>query len=179
MLWKKGKWRQDSHTREMTEWEEQKVEDQRVGDNWPSDKGQRHQVFAAAERVWSHSEKVSWEGRKSKTPERLVEHWYWTFCGDLTFGEIKKDMGIFLGWPSGEMEKENVRYSLRMKLMEVSNPTADTRSHILITPYTHWTCSPIQGIYRLLGDAQEKHCFLRHSLFSFGQTWKWCCLWRI
>lgn len=35
----------------MTECGEEKVEDQRVEDNQPSDKGQRNQVFAAAERV--------------------------------------------------------------------------------------------------------------------------------
>lgn len=45
-------------TQEMTECEEEKVKDQRVEDNWPSDKGQRHQVFAVAERVRSQSEKV-------------------------------------------------------------------------------------------------------------------------
>lgn len=126
-------------------------------------------------REFSHSleklsEKAGCRLRKSKTPEWLVKHWYWSFCGNLRFGEIKKDTwGFFLEDLLGRWRRKGNTIS-QDETVEVSNLTAARRSHILIIPYTYYICSPVQGIYRVLRDGQEKHCFISHSLFFVGQT---------
>lgn len=116
-------------------------------------------------RVKRFSEKAGCRLSKSKTPEWLVKHWYWSFCGRLRFGEIKKDVGIFLGRLSGQMQKEKVTYSLRMKLWR-SQTSQQPEGDILMIPYPHCICSPIQGSYRALGDGQEK---------CFGKPWPFLC----
>lgn len=107
-------------TQEKWEYGEEKVEDQRVEDNQPSDKGQRHQVFAVAERVWSQSEKVLWEGRVQA--QQIKNSWMvgktlvLKLLWEAEVWRNQERCGDFSWKTSGEMQKEKGTYSLRMKL---------------------------------------------------------------